>query len=180
MNLRGLWKNLDVYSNSEFGATVEMLAEFVKDKEDRNETVLFVEKRLQNPSVDHRDQLRLGFLVNALKYKAPRTDESTIQRLVNMGCRHLDYYGMVLTPEPITLPISIQVFKCKEDLVAYGFNPDGSKKHRYVVQEMVLALLVQSTNEDFGRDYDKWRIWWDSEGQYMDFDWDKGVYKKKK
>jgi len=172
-----IWKELQ--PGGDFYSVANKARIFLDSKDNRANAIKFVDSQLKCRRLSFADQLRLGFIVGVMEMSAKNDEVDSICKLIDGGRNHHDYYGMALSPLPQYILKSIEVFKYKKDIIAYSYCPEGKGEiSQYIIQNSFLDLLESFTHKNFGRDYQKWRQWWEQEGQYLKYDKEKQVYYK--
>jgi hypothetical protein len=163
-----IWDGLidlnDVRANTKF---LNML----KEKDYRIRVLEFVDHQLNANHLSDDYQLRLAGVVNGLKMAIPDTEvneKEKIREFIKNGRKYPTFYGGILSVDPYYLLDSLEVFKNEKDIYAFFPHPDGLGS-RYIVQDLFLYVLKTATKEDFGKNYDKWKEWWERNGRYLKY-----------
>ena len=77
---------------------------------------------------------------------------------------------------PYYIVHSLNIFLDDSAFSAYLFNPDGCRMVKVRIGKYFVYNLSQATGKNFGDDFKRWRDWWETEGQYLDYDWKKNKY----
>lgn len=171
-----LWEELQ--PEGDFFPSANKVRIWLDSKANRANTIKYVGNQLRCRRLSLNDQLRLGLVVNIMAMSAEKNEIDSICKLIDAGHKHYDYYGMVLNPAPQYILKSIEVFKYPENIIAHSYSPEGKGKvAQYIIQDNLLDYLKYCTKKDFGRDYEKWKQWWTHDGQYLQYDKEKQVYR---
>lgn len=171
------WDELDPYKNAAWEMNAEKIRQLCEKKENREILIKFLYEELKALKISYKDQIRLATIMVCLQKEATGDDEKKeIDRLISFGDRHIDFYGLSLSVLPPYMRTSLEVFKHNLTLVGHFVDPDGGGKRKYSIQELFLDKLRSATGQDFGSSYEQWADWWDTKGQFMDFDYDRSIY----
>lgn len=167
--LSDIWKDLQPHSNN-FDSSRSELSKILSSEQHRKASMSFVEETLKNRQLNLEDQFRLGFIVRILQQIATEKEYSKICNLMDFGKIHKAFYAIAnwsFTP-PFFL-CAIEILK-EPSFIAPLFNPDGGQFAEKDIIPMVIYDLKMRTGKDFGHNYGKWKEWWLSEGQYLEYD----------
>lgn len=177
-----LWANLYPLSE-DFDEAISRTRMFVKSDENRSLFIQYAGRKARATELSFYDQLRLTGFIRILMECAKQSEVFTIRNIIKEGCRHKDFYGMVLAcPDPIVMPFIIDTLKSTNDYICCVFNPDGSDgengfiKSNHNITRGLIYELEKATGQNYGHDAKSWEKWWTRDGQYLKYDKEKSIF----
>jgi hypothetical protein len=139
-----------------------------------------VTDELSRRSVQHEDQLRLAWIVAALRARVTAEERPAISKAMRRGVKHTDFLAHSLwPPSPEYIAVAFEALRTPEATTYQGADSVSGQRKTRSLHEFVVGMLREATNRDFGASAQAWERWWEDEGRFLEWDQDQMIYRKR-
>ena len=180
INKYPFWDDLHPFSKNIHRA-IRTAKNYFKDSNNRKNAFDFLQEYLGHSYIFKGNQYRLCTIAEILIFSSEGKDERlTLFKLIEKGQEHREFLGCFFMGGYSTAPpfISLTINKIHNDgnFYAYIPNPDSGKIEKTYLKKYIIHDLEKVSGYSFGNYFTKWKKWWETEGQFLDYDWENNKY----